>query len=522
MQDVQHSEDLGQELGYDGVDGLVDQVEAVCVRERRRIELTNEPTIVRLQMELAMWRDEERRVSERLRLAPPSGDFRLRRLEARFSTGFAFVLTVAGFFFSLLALDPYRLGWKSYLYCAGVALACPYGVHKCIKEWDCRRLIRVLSALAGVAALASLVLLAVIRGSLFAHEIKDAESQMVITDDSATAPLDGNDFYKETLPQLQLAMALLAVAMELEAGLALYDARQLSSDSDEDREEIAKQLMALRTQMASVGSQIVEHSNEASAFEARFWRDFYRAMLTRTTKKALGKLLALSLFMSFVCAGAARAQQQSISLVVAVDLSASVAAKGPDGRTDFEKDAAAVGELLAHVPAGSRIAILGITGNSFGEPDILLQANVPQDSGYFGEKLGAAHKELVKAWWAKASHLAPSAKQTDILGALSLAEQFFHEVPNGRKVLVIYSDMRQATPELNLEGRSASKRKTLAQEVTGPMPDLAGVEVYALGVDATVSGSAAWQRLKLYWTMYFKAAGSNLQAYLVLRDAPVL
>jgi hypothetical protein len=525
MENEHHSQVMGEELGYAGVERLVDQVEDVCVHERQRIELTNESRIIGLRMELAMWADEEKRIGERLRLAPPPGDRRSRQLQAWFAAGVALVLTVAGFFFSLLAFDPFRLGWKSYLYCLGIAVVSPFCVEKYLKEWDCRQLIKGAATIACAAALASLVLLAVIRGDLVGQQLKDAETRVVITDDAPAVPQNDNRFYEQALPLLQLVMALLAVAMELGAGLALHDAKRLGSDSGEDSEKVARERMQVRLRMAALLSRMTDLSNEGPVFEARFWRDFYRAMLTHTARKALGKLLAFGLCFALVGAGALRADEQRLNLVVLLDLSASVASKGPDGKTDLQKNVAAVTELLTHVPAGSHITILGITANSFAEPDILLRADIPCDAGYFGERLTAAHRQLVRAWQQRVAAIAPDARQTDVLGALLVASQIFRETPSEeRNVLITYSDMRQATAELNLERSPAVSVNSLLIKVEKPasVPDLKGIEVYDLGVDAADRDALYWERLRQFWNGYFETAGAHLRSYSVLRDPPGL
>jgi hypothetical protein len=33
------------------------------------------------------------------------------------------------------------------------------------------------------------------------------------------------------------------------------------------------------------------------------------------------------------------------------------------------------------------VTVIGITDHSFGKPDILLSARIPDDAGYFGERL---------------------------------------------------------------------------------------------------------------------------------------
>jgi len=369
-------------------------------------------------------------------------------------------------------------------------------------------------------------LLAVIRGDLIRQQLKDAETQVVITDDAPTIPQNGNGFYEQALPLLQLVMALLAVAMELGAGLALHDAKRLGSDSGEDSEKVAQALMQVRLRMAGLGARVVESSNEGAIFEARFWRDFDRAMLTHAARKALGKLLALGLCLALVGGGTLRADEQRLNLVVLIDLSASVASKGPGGKTDFQKNVAAVTELLARVPAGSHVTVLGITGNSFAEPDILLQADLSDDAGYFSERLAAAHGRLVKAWRQRVAVIAPDARQTDILGALLVAGQMFHESRDAqtKRILVIYSDMRQETKQFNLEKPRAMSADEALLKVrsTSLLPDLQGTDVCALGVDAAHEDVATWERLRQLWAAYFIAAGANLRGYSALRNTPNL
>jgi len=54
------------------------------------------------------------------------------------------------------------------------------------------------------------------------------------------------------------------------------------------------------------------------------------------------------------------------------------------------------------------------------------------------------------------------------------------------------------------------------------LPDLHGVEVYALGVDGAGKDMRYWQALRDFWTAYFKRTGAILKTYSVLRDPPNL
>jgi hypothetical protein len=150
---------------------------------------------------------------------------------------------------------------------------------------------------------------------------------------------------------------------------------------------------------------------------------------------------------------------------------------------------------------------------------------VQDDAGYFGEKLQAAHRQLIALWERRSTELQPNFKHTDILGALLTAEHIFSESPQAsRKVLVIFSDMRHSTAELDFESGSSvpsfvqlKKRPNVV-----PVAALKAVEVYALGVDGAGKPIGYWQSLQKFWRGYFESAGAVLRTYSVLRDMPSL
>ena len=145
--------------------------------------------MLRLWRGLARLHDDEHRLQARLQRALPAGDAKDRRRKALYYWIVTIALTVAGFFFSLLAFAPYRLGWKSYLYCAGIALVAPFCVEKFLETWSSPKLMKALATVACLSALASLVLLSLIRGDVLAEQIR-AVSPVVIPGerDSASAP----------------------------------------------------------------------------------------------------------------------------------------------------------------------------------------------------------------------------------------------------------------------------------------------------------------------------------------------
>ena len=146
---------------------------------------------------------------------------------------------------------------------------------------------------------------------------------------------------------------------------------------------------------------------------------------------------------------------------------------------------------------------------------------MPDDSGYFGERLNAARSELVRVWKLRSARLQPSFAATDILGALLLASQIFNQERAEHRALVLFSDMRNHTRELNLDSPStASTRNSEGRTVSVAPVDLHGAKVYALGVDGAGQSTAQWQDLEEYWGTYLRTSGATLEGFSVLREFP--
>jgi hypothetical protein len=513
-----NSEVVGSQLGAGGVDTLVTNAERICMYEQQRIELVNRAPIVGLQGEYNLLLSEEKRIEERLRFAPPPGDLRRLRRRAIFSGCTAVMLTIAGFMFTLLTFAPFRLGWKSWLYSLGIAVVTPFLVEYLLNFKSMEKVVKPLTAVAAIAGVASLMLLAVIRGDLLAQEIHQDAAPVIVIDDSVPQPEPQNTFYDSTIVLLRVAMLLMAFTMEAGAGLALREAWRSVPDSSEDWNALRNELVSARERMSEILVQATMLRNEPEIFVNRFWRDFYYALLSNAARSAMTKLLVLMLGISFLASSRAEAEDR-LNMVVAIDLTRSVAGAGPDGKTDFQKNVEGVARLLAQVPAGARITVIGITDHSFVQPYILLSARVPDDAGYFGEKLVAAHGQLVLAWKTRSSRLDPHFRQTDILGALQLASDILsHEPNNGSKVLVIFSDMRQSTPDLNLESTRIVPSFSTATSRRYTVQLLQHVQVDVLGADGAGKSDDYWQSLKDFWTANFHTSGANLDSYSALRN----
>jgi hypothetical protein len=276
----------------------------------------------------------------------------------------------------------------------------------------------------------------------------------------------------------------------------------------------------VQAKLTALAQEIVTLRSEPAIFEAKFWRDFHGAVIKRSIGKAAKALMIGFLAFLFILPPLAKAQQP-LELVVLVDLSQSVDASGPDSRSEFQKNVAAVSQIVLHVPAGAHITIVGITDESFAQPYVLLSARVTTDAGYFGEQLGSARQRLETSWKNRSRDLAPSSPGTDLVGAFLVASQIFQKAGAGRRdVLVVFSDMWQETQELDFARMtdlcdSRSMEKVRAQKLLANLRD---TDVYAMGVDAVGKKRSDWDCSREFWTKYFAGAGANLREYSLLRE----
>src|SRR5262249_33371305 len=150
-------------------------------------------------------------------------------------------------------------------------------------------------------------------------------------------------------------------------------------------------------------------------------------LLLKSLKSAAERLVPPAVFLLLAMPLCAQTQRP-IELVIAIDLTKSVAARTPEGRTSFQKSVEGVGHALGQIATGTHVTIIAITDNSFTQPYGLLSASVASDEGYFGEKLSTARRQLVAAWKKKSQSLSPTFPKTDLIGAFLLAADIFERV----------------------------------------------------------------------------------------------
>lgn len=521
MNNTQEQYGVGTVFGTEVASHVDRHSAGYCMAERQRIEAVNRPAILALRVRLGHLQERERDLERRIYQAPPPGEFRMRRRSAILRYAIAALLTIAAFIFSVLAFDPYELGWKAWVYCLGIAIVTPFLVDRILERWASPRLVNAVVTTAGVVAVVSLILLGEIRGDLLAQQLESTPSAVIQDADPPPSPPTQDTFYGRTLELLRLVMALLAFAIEIGAGVAFHEAGQLASDS-EDPIALRRELAELRNEMIAYGhdSWALEHAG--SAFEHEFWRDFYRSLINGVKRGALQKLIVITLAVGVLAHGQSPGTG-GLDVVVALDLSQSEAVRGYDARTEFQKNVDAVTQILAGLPAGARVNVIGITDASFATPYVILSGQIASDPGYFHERLANGRAALIGAWRARSARLGPRYPQTDILGAMLVASEIFHEAPKGcRKVLIVLSDMKQATPTLNMENQAVVQTKVAMQQVekTKQLSTLNGVHVFVEGVGDAGETVAYWKSLQEFWLEYLARAGATVERYALLRTIP--
>jgi hypothetical protein len=516
--------DYATTLANKGIENLYDNAGRICRNERERIEAANRPAIAAAKTELVTVERELRQVTEEVAKLPPEGELRSRRRRALGEFAIALLFFIGGLASALVSLDPFALGYKKYFLAVALAIAVPYAVDMVLERWArYERFMKALSAFTAAIAIIAMMTLAILRGEVVGQQQQQANAPVVIDGDAAAAPAPPNTFYQRTECLLQIFMVLAAFAMELIAGYAFHAARRLWAEMPANAAEVRQKVHALENRRVELVHRIEKLEREPQEFVNKFWRDYHEAQMRGCIATRVTKMFVAAICFLLLSAGVHAHAAERLNLVVAVDLTASVAgASGLGQKTELERNVASVGKLLAAVPAGSRVTVIGITDRSFAQPYVLLSARLDSNEGYFKERIENAHQQLLATWQKRSQSLVDNFKQTDLLGALVMASQVFEPKEGHRNVLVIFSDMRHETRSLNFSRLAVVPvQSTLGKiERGGLIPDLNGIDVYVLGVDAAGKSVGYWNSLRDFWLAYFGKAGAKVRAYSMLRDLP--
>jgi hypothetical protein len=366
-----------------------------------------------------------------------------------------------------------------------------------------------------VSFLIGLILLAGLRGEIFSMQ------QLMAHSDSLQSQIKNVDgFYNSISNNMVWLIISLAIAGALSCSIWLHQSIKRLNVSGPTLRRF-KRLRELREENATISKQIIESQHFVNKgmeeFEAGFIsgsdpsKRNWEAMLLSPQSIILIVILAILFIM--LSKGVARGATQE-SVCVLLDLSKSSLSQNYQGEKEFQKNLDLVQELIKTLNPGTHFIAIGITENSFSAPYIIIDKNIPEEKGFFGETLAKAKLDLLNTW--SKLEITASSNATDILGAINLASHFLGQ-GSEKKKLIILSDMRECL-RYNLEKMSTIDVKILIDiQKQNLIPSLKGVSVYILGVHTNRITESYWNSLRAFWIEFFKKTGANVCAYSVDR-----
>ena len=467
----------------------------------KKIELEEEPRIRKDQVEGKKSQDEVARIDSwlnRIR-AKPAWVLDHAKVRARTGIFLFFFLVLASYALMFLTFEPYEIGIKAHFASLGIILATALSIDGLLvgfysKKW-------VLFSLTGVALLCLLVAhvqLGIVRGQLF-----------------RTLGTASESFYQTTSKLLTFALPLLALGVELAAGLTLFRVIEwLYSPEVRAHRRREKEMR----NMIACDMEINMRRNRPKVVAAEFairLRQAAKKRLSGEMKWAIAlPIIILIVILLSLAAGRAFGEELEKNTVILTDLTKSVS---PDG---CAQNAKAIEACLNAAGPGEKITVLAITDRSFAKPVILLRGRTGEKPGYFKERLKDERQTLANAWRDTAKRLKPSYQNSDVIGAIAIAQILLDDGTVEKKRLLIFSDMRHVTEALDLESpQELNPKEFLARiEKLGAIPSLKNVDVYALAVLTDNKSPSYWLALKAFWKGFFGKAGASLKKYSVTRE----
>lgn len=236
--------------------------------------------------------------------------------------------------------------------------------------------------------------------------------------------------------------------------------------------------------------------------------------------------LTLALIVTSLFGRSTRAQTTQHYEAILVDTSASIS-RGDRTNRLFHEYLFATNRLLLSEPPNSRVWVLAVSGDSFGETQEVLRGWTPEAHGVFTDDLDRARQELASAFEIKRHGMSPVAPRTDIFGALWRVKALFESDKfagqSVSKEIWIFSDMMNDTnefpmPKLVQFGSQQMLERAKAERLLIP---LKGYMVHVYGASTARMSPREWVVVKEFWTNYFAAAGADLASYSAEPDCGV-
>ncbi len=498
----------------EAIDEVLDLADQAILQERRRRELIAEPHLRKMQARLQLAAEEHDNKKRQLEAGSQNQEISVRWVKLLYWAGMI-ALFIVGMVLAHFALSPYINGCISWLLGICLAALTTFATHLVLESSFNKVLVGVLAWTAFICGIVGIVALAVIRGEVFALLLNNSVSQ-----DGGASIQSAQQFYSHTIMWLRAFMGASALGAEMISGILLHrlidEAKQRAPIG-----EARRQLAAAHERLEEGIQQAVALKNAGAAYEAEAKRDLCLARLRRFSNKTIVRKAGCVLITLLLSSGLCWASDATVALL---DCTRSVSVN-TEGNTNFQSNVAAIEQLITTLPADSRFIVIAITDRSFADPKILVDRIIPAGAGDLAliDRTIIARQQIGREFKQAVTNIRPDANQTDIIGALEIAGQYLRSSSMGRKSIYMFSDLRQATPDLNVESVNDIPTTVLdnIQKKHG-LPDLHGVDIHAIGVDGHGKSLEYWFKLKSFWMEFFKRSGGVLRSYSATRDLVAL
>jgi hypothetical protein len=265
---------IGQKVAKNAAKELA----TICCQEMLRIQNTNAPMILTLTLLLESLYRELQELRAKLHLICPTPRALVSR--RRYHMCIATLFTIAGLISSRFSLAPFGIGWEIWIFSSALALTGAFWTDVILQRFHAKRAVEIMFVAAFVASIAGLLALASLRGDIVLFLVRNAiDGANQSPDVPGMNPADAAKFYAAAAHKLQWFFTLLTVAMELGAGLAIFDVRNADVSSLAEAEKIAKRIAEIESEMIPLAGRRAVLQSEPAVFEAEFRRNAHAGFI---------------------------------------------------------------------------------------------------------------------------------------------------------------------------------------------------------------------------------------------------
>lgn len=227
--------------------------------------------------------------------------------------------------------------------------------------------------------------------------------------------------------------------------------------------------------------------------------------------------IAAMLFLLFFSEKVHGAEPECIFTLIARDITGSHEPQSP------ESDRTVIRIMESRKPCDEGM-VMHIHESTFSSPEYVVQFKMPPKHkiGYWGEGLRKAKSQAINEYLEKSAKIPRKRPYTDLSGGLFLFGKILREQSHKKKNLVLLSDMRPSTQDLNENMIAQKGEQILSQmKVNGLVAELKNVDVYVMGFSPVGLTVPVYKALETFWRGYFEASGCNLRSMDVTFNRPI-